>query len=304
MNADSQLKAAPQSKSSKPPKLREARFEDYPQIAALAGDSGLETEEYPAWAHLWEENPTYLALGGKFPKGWVLEASGGQVVGYLGNVPLSYELQGEKLLAAATRSWVVSSGYRGYSLMLLGPYYQQANVDLFLGTSVNAQSAIACKVFGNVPAPVGSWDRTLFWITHPRGFTESYFAKKGWPLGKPLTYPASFALSLREILRSSAFHNPQLPVLSPDRFDDRFDVFWKQLRRQKANLLLAARDRETLQWHFKFALLNKKAWIFAIEEASGLSAYAVFLRQDRTSVHLTRMRRANAAVRNRFICWS
>ena len=291
MKSDFQVQVAPPSRLSKLARLREAAFDDHCGISALARRFGLGFEGDAAWQHLWRANPAYRALEGKFPKGWVLEDSRGAICGYLGNVPLEYELEGERLLAAASRSWVVDNEYRGYALMLLGPFYQQANVDLFLGTSVNSQSGVASALFKNVRVPVGEWDRSLFWITHARGFTESFFAKKGWKFAKPFSYPVSLALSVRDRMRGSGFRRggSDLAMAELDSFDERFDDFWAELRKKKSGVLLAVRNRETLDWHFKFALKRHEVWIYILKGAGGMTGYAVFLRQERQQVGLSRV---------------
>jgi hypothetical protein len=76
-------------------------------------------------------------------------------------------------------------------------------------------------------------------------------------------------------------------------FDDRFEPFWADLRDKKSNLLLAVRNREALEWHFKFALQQNAAWIYIVEGHSGLAAYSVFLRQDSLETGLTRVRLAD-----------
>jgi hypothetical protein len=290
MNASPHIPLAPIAKSSRPPRLREVRFTDHAQVAGLATKFDLEAEGYDAWTHFWKDNPAYRRTKGTLPMGWVLEAADGRIVGHLGNIPLDYELDGRRLLAATTRSWVVDTDFRSYSLLLLGTYFQQANVDLFLCTTVNAQAAIPFDVFEAERVPVGAWDRTLFWITHPQGFTESFLRKKGWPAAKPLSYPLSLGVSVRNQLRGSGFRRVReaTPVVGCDGFDDRFETFWAAVKRKKCNLLLAARNRAALQWHFKFALQQRAAWIYAVEGTDGLAAYAVFLRQDRPQVGLRR----------------
>lgn len=291
MNPDLEDQAARQSGKPRSPKLREARFDDHAQVAALARGFGLGFEGDTAWQHLWKNNPAYRGIENKFPIGWVLEDAAGAVRGYLGNVPLNYELEGRRLLAAATRSWVVDSAYRGYALMLLSPFYRQSNVDLFLGTSVNSQSGVASSLFNNVRVPVGAWDRTLFWITHARGFTDSFFTKKGWTFAKAFGYPVSLGLSLRDRVRGSGFRKTENngPLVALESFDERFDAFWAELRKKKAGQLLAVRDRETLEWHFKFALSRKDAWIYTLTGADGLAGYAIFLRQERQQIGLNRV---------------
>jgi len=85
--------------TSAAPKMREACFEDYSQIAALQRERDIRVRSREKWRHLWEANPAYLELGRKWPIGWVLE-TGNRIVGYCGNIPARYELEGKTLLAA------------------------------------------------------------------------------------------------------------------------------------------------------------------------------------------------------------
>jgi hypothetical protein len=291
MSADLKAKALSASKSSKPLKLREVRLDDHSQVAGLALKFGLDADEFAAWKNLWMDNPTFREIKVKFPMGWVLETADGSIAGYLGNIPMRYELEGRRILVATGRSWVVDAAYRPYSLLLMGTYFQQPNVDLFLTTSVNSQSAVPLSAFQWVRVPKGAWDRTLFWITYPQGFSESYLRKKGWPAPKLLSYPLSLGISFRDRVRGDRFlkTSSDFAVLSCKAFDDRFDAFWTALRKRKSKVLLAVRDRETLDWHFKSALLNNIAWVYTLEDSRGLIAYAVFLRQDRRLVGLKRV---------------
>lgn len=289
MNSNLQDQATRQSLPSKAPKLREACFDDFAQVAALANKCGLSFEDEADWQHLWKRNPAYEGIG--FPIGWVLEDADGRICGYLGNVPLNYELGGKRLLVSASRSWVVDRSRRRYSLMLLGPYYQQSNIDLFLSTSVNSQSGNASALFKNIRAPVGAWDRSMFWITHARGFAESFFTKKRWNFAKPFSYPVSLGLSLRDHVAGSGFRKglSDSAVVALETFDGRFDDFWTALRKKKAGVLLGVRNRETLDWHFRCALRRKDVWIYAYDGAGGMAGFAVFLRQERKQVGLNRV---------------
>jgi hypothetical protein len=283
--------SAPVSRPQKPPKLRQVRFEDHSQIAALVSKFDLHIENYPGWTHLWTDNPAYREIADEFPMGWVLENSEGAISGYLGNVPLQYEFEGKRLLAATTRAWVVDTPYRSYSTLLLGTYFQQRNVDIFLSTTVNSQSAPAYSTFQGIPVPQGAWDRTLFWITHYQGFMESFLRNKGGGMAKPLSYPLSIGLFFRDQLKRSRLQeNRNVAVLPCASFDHRFESFWTELRKKKSNLLLAVRSQKALDWHFKFALQQNAAWIYIVEGDSGLAAYSVFLRSDYRQIGLTRMR--------------
>jgi hypothetical protein len=287
-----QIQSASAAISAKRPRLREVRLQDYAQVAALASKFLLHIEPYPAWVHLWTSNPALREIDYKIPIGWVLEDSQGAISGYLGNVPQIYEFQGNKLLAASTRAWVVESACRTYSPLLLGTYFQQPNVDIFLSTTVTSQSAAAYKTFGGTPVPVGTWDRTLFWITNYHGFTESFLRKRHITSAEALSYPLSVGAFLGDCLKRSRIHTNGrgAPVVACSSLDERFDAFWAALRAIKTNVLLAVRDRETLEWHFKFALVQNWAWIYAVPSNSGLAAYAIFRRHDFEQIGLTRMR--------------
>jgi hypothetical protein len=292
MSANPHIQPAPIPRSQRSLKLREVRFEDYSQVAALASKNHLYFESYPGWTHLWTNNPAYRAIKDKFPMGWVLENSEGRISGYLGNIPLNYELQGKTLLAAATRAWVVDAACRPYSPLLLATFFQQPNVDLFLNTTVSSEAAAAYSIFQGIRVPVGAWDRALYWITRYQGFTESFLRRKGVALAKPLSYPLSVGVFLRDQAKRSRFqeNGTAVTVLPCVSFDDRFEAFWASLRKKKSDLLLAVRSREALEWHFKFALQQNTAWIYIVEDNFGLAAYSVFLRQDSLETGLTRVR--------------
>jgi hypothetical protein len=276
----------------KPLKLRKVCFEDYPQIAALVSKFHLQFESYDGWKHLWINNPAYRELGDKVPMGWVLEDGEGAIVGYLGNIPLDYEFEGKRLLVATTRAWVVDTPYRSYSPLLLATYFQQSNVDLFLSTTLNSQSEPVYSNFGTIRVPVGRWDRTLFWITHYPGFTESFLRKRSISMARAMSYPLAVGLSLYDQLRGSRVRrNAAAPMVSTvAAFDDRFDAFWEALRNKKRNVLLAVRSKEALEWHFRTPLAHGAAWIYVVEGGPGLTAYSVFLRDDYPEIGLTRMR--------------
>jgi len=274
------------------PSLRVASLEDYPQIASLESRYGLETKTAEEWKHLWINNPVYAQLQGDWPIGWVLESGDGHIVGYLGNIPLGYQFQGRRLVAAATYAWVVDSPYRSYSILLLDRYFDQTRADLFLSTTVNCQASKAFCSFNSLPVPVGAWDRSAFWITDHRGFAASWMAMRVPALGGLLSYPLSAALWSTDLLARRALGGgrKQVEVECCADFDSRFDTFWEVLKTRSSHLLLGVRTREVLGWHFKYAILRKAVWILTVTEASELVAYSIFCRQDSLRFGLKRMR--------------
>ena len=157
---------------------------------------------------------------------------------------------------------------------------------------MNSQSAAAYSTFQGVPVPLGAWDRTLFWITHYQGFVESFLRRRGMRPAKPLSYPLSAGAFLYDCFKKNRFQEKGrgVTVLPCPSIVERFDSFWAALKKKKSNLLLAVRNREALDWHFKFALQRGTAWIYVVEGNSGLAAYSIFLRHDFPPIGLRRVR--------------
>jgi hypothetical protein len=248
-----------------------------------------------AWAHLWAANPAYLEDPHSWPIGWVLGTGDDQIVGYLGNVPLLYELESRRLRVAAARGWAVDQRYRPYSLKLLSQFYRQS-ADLLLFTSIGPKSAAAfqSKLFSAARVPVGAWSRSLYWITHHRGFVSGVLAMRSWAPWKLAQYATAAALGVADRLRT---RQPRLKgnvvIENCAGFDERFEQFWQQLRQSRRHQLCAVRSREAVNWHFHSALSQGSSWIATASVGATMVAYAVFKRQDKPEYGLTRMQLAD-----------
>lgn len=262
------------------PTLREASLDDYPQIALLQTERSMHVRSRDEWRHLWKGNPAYLEMEGKWPIGWVLEA-GRKIVGYVGNIPERYELNGRRLIAACGYSWVIAPAYSAYSPLLLYEYLRQEGADLCLSTSANPQSYKAHVALGALPVPAGVWDRSSVWITNYEGFVASWLERKKWPMPGVMSYPISAALSARDAIQQLGIHKKtnrkgHVKVEFCDGFDPRFDSFWQALRAESPNTLLADHSCQALEWHFRDALLKNRLWVATVDEGTGLCAYAIF----------------------------
>jgi hypothetical protein len=278
-------------KARRGPTLREASFADFEQIAALATRHGLgRPRSQEAWRHLWLANPHYRERAGNWTIGWVLEDDAGRIVASIENIPLAYEFQGTRILAASGRSWVADQEYRSGSLLLLEHVISQPSIDLYVNSTISVASMPAIDVFGCSRVPVGVWDEAAFWVTNHPAFAKSVLKRRGNPLASALSYPLSAALLLRERFTKTALSRSDVEVRACANFDERFDDFWIELRRRHPQLLLAIRTREVLAWHFKYALADNRAWIATVVEGGRLIAYAVFDRRYRRDIGLRRMR--------------
>jgi hypothetical protein len=268
-------------------KARQARIEDYHEIVALQLRNGLSTRSYADWSALWTDNPGQLNQ--QLPIGWVLEGAGGEVRGYFGNLPLAYQFRGRTLQAVTAHSWVVDPAYRCHSLKLAYRFLKQ-DVDLFVVTTPNAITEKALRAFKFSRVNSGRWDQTGFWITGYRGFARSALRAASMPWPGMLAYPLSAALFLGDAFAGPRPRSPGGEFELCSGFDFRFDDFWEELKGEQEGCLLAERSRATLEWHFRPALARNDAWILAVQRGSRLVAYAIFDRQDRAALQLTRLR--------------
>ena len=126
--------------------------------------------------------------------------------------------------------------------------------------------------------PVGNWNRSAFWITNYRGFARSALSRKSGaaPL---LTYPVAASLFLKDRLAHRTVR-VSLRVNFEQGFDG-IDIFWNQLRERKRELLLGARSREILDWHFRYPMQRKQLYILSIMDRDQLIAYSIFYRKDK-----------------------
>lgn len=264
------------------PFIRPASLDDYPQIAVLQAEYCMDPPPYDQWSQAWTDNPVYKEVQERWPIGWVVEDGQGRVVGSFENIPLSYEFQGARLIAASGRAWVVDNQYRSYSALLLDEFLRQPNADFYLNTTANAEAYNDFIAFQASRVPVGDWDKTELWIIRYKPFLADWLNRKRVPFPVALSYPASLALWLRDRLTPKGLSRSQhsVEVEQCDGFDIGFDPFWEALRTKNSSVLLAVRSREVLQWHFRTALLQGRLWIGVIRGTVGIAAYGIFLKHS------------------------
>jgi hypothetical protein len=291
-SSDIQAPTAKTSSPLSPPRLRPARFEDYPQIERLEAAHLATTLPAEEWPHLWLDNPLWPRPSANWPIGWVLEDGGGRVVGSMCSVPTLYRFRGRELVCANARAWVSHPGYRGYAPWLMEEFFTQPGVDLCISTTANAKAEPICAAFAT-RIPLGQWDRASFWITSYFGFANTALRMKKIPAAPLLAPAAAAALSLRN------FAKPKLPTgpsgynitFASEPFDARFDAFWTELLALHPAKLLAVRDSANLNWHYALPIRHGKLWTTTATDAHGsLRAYCIFKRQDHQPSGLRRMR--------------
>ena len=112
--------------------LREVEDRDILRLAELLPKGFAHTtqdfwlQRFDLW---WARNPAYTP---QIPRGWVLD-DGTKLVGFIGNIPVTFLVHGEKRIGAASSSWYVDPSVRGlYSIRLFTEFMKQKSASLFL----------------------------------------------------------------------------------------------------------------------------------------------------------------------------
>ena len=269
-------------------KVRPTTLEDYDGIMAVHVRNGLAPLTRAEWEHLISKNPSYPPES-DVSVGWVLENDAGEVVGTYGSFPVAYQYGGRRLLAAVSHSWAVDEPYRRASILLAGKYFQQKHVDFLINTTANEQASQVFATLKAKPVPYDSAEDVLCWvIDHVETIAVALRAKR-IPAAGLWKHPAGAAAWAVDVLRRLLRRGRVVGnVLRLDYFDERFDVFWSRL--QRTDRMIAVRDRQSLAWHFEFALARKAAAILVLEDRGEMAGYMVLMRQDLENVGLRRFR--------------
>ncbi|MBV9232510.1 MAG: hypothetical protein JO030_00590 [Candidatus Eremiobacteraeota bacterium] len=234
------------------------------------------------WRMVWQGNPLWPHVAKSWPIGWVLEDSAGEIVGCLGNIPLLYRFQGERLIAATARGWVVEPQHRGrYAIALFKEHIEQPGVDLCISTTVGPMAKACSEKFAN-RIPAGDWETIGYCITSYLPFAARALQKMHVPLARALAPLAGEALQLKDLTFGKKLSRAPagFDIESADGFDPRFDAFWRELLRQNPGRLLAQRDAATLSWHFSRLSDQGRTWILTASRNGSLRAYAIFVTQS------------------------
>jgi hypothetical protein len=277
------------STSSSAITMRGATFDDFESIKALQQRNGLGTKSREEWQHIWLDNPIWQERMSGSPVGMVGVTASGEIVGYLAIIALKYVFAGQETVVFTTGGLAIDPPYRGKAIFLIKRALRAVKSPFVIVTSAKPSvSRILDHIMTRVPT--GDWDYSRFWITNYSGFLGSVLKTKSLP--EFLSYAGAPALWARDrLLKSHSWASRNGgPVEFLGAFDERFDKFWEELQRDHPRRLMATRSRQVLDWHFKYALLDKRMWILAVAEKSRILAYGIFHRQDNLQFGLTRMR--------------
>ncbi len=262
-----------------PARLREATFGDFQQVMKLRRDAGWPVDSLENWERIWLRNPALELMGTKPAIGWVLEADG-NVVGYLGNIPIVY-YYGDRTLIALTGSGLVAEPfYRFSTFSLNAAFYGQKIGDFFLTTTAVESVGRIARAFKSLPLPQADYDTVLFWVLDSRAFAESVVKKLGIKasLSAVSRKLASLALGTDKTIRRRRPHGfvSRLAIkeISVSDVGEEFDVLWVKKLAERPRLL-ADRRSSTLRWHFGGSGSDESTRVLCCYDGGELVGYSI-----------------------------
>ena len=259
-------------------RLRTAALADAEAIAQLHKRNGMGELDTVAWRSQWEAYP-FAAEFGDVAIGWILETDSGQVVGYLGNVHMLYDLGGRCVKGAIATAWAVDAGHRNKSLQLMTAFLRQKSVDLWLDGSASPTASRVLTGMKLARIPIPGYAVPCFWAARPQGFAKAVLVKRAIRGASVLARPAGMLVNARDIVCRSGRGRMSSTVCRLGGFDDRFEAFWRSLWADPPRLR-AVRTRAVLEWKFGAQLRSGSATIVATGEGGALSGYAVLVRRQ------------------------
>ena len=277
---------AQRSEPIAPAKIREARFSDFDAVARLKQRGGLNPDSFENWQRLWQRNPALLHHEIERPIGWVLEADSA-IVGYLGNISLSYHYGDKTLTAVTAHGLVVDPPYRAVGLTLVAAFFRQKSVDLFISTTAIEAVGKIALAFKSSPLPQPDYDTALFWVLRPYGFARALMNKfkAGLTLSLIGSVLTSLAVGADKILRRRRPSHTSLSLtiseLGVHEIGDEFQALWTEKQKESCRLL-ADHTPATLRWHFEIPGDRGSANVLCCYKGSELLGYTV-VRNDTNS---------------------
>jgi hypothetical protein len=260
-------------------KIREAQFSDYEGIRDLKQRFGLVPDPIENWEHLWRDNPALKNWPVQRSIGWVVEAEG-RIVGYLASISSTYRFGGKTLTAVVGSGFVAEPAYRAHTVRLMGAFYAQKSVDLYVSTTaVEATGKIACA-FGCVPMPQKDYETIMFWVLRPYPFIQTVMKKLQIKpgLARLLGPLGALGVGIEKLLRGRRPRGSATALtvneIKPSEIGEEFENLWIEKQREGTRLL-ADRSLEYMRWHYDVPCDRSKTSFLCCRQQGKLLGYLV-----------------------------
>ncbi len=226
----------------------------------------------------WIENP--IAKNGGCAMGNVLLA-GGEVVGFIGLVPVKYLVFEKAGISYAFTSWYVEEAYRRYSLMLLGQSLDPTTGDIIFNTTATEKIHVILKKFSMQELELPNVQTGIF-ISNVGIFVKDYLQtfKSRWN-NKAIRFfilhginrVLPLAMLVQNLRLRFKTENPDFSFRITDQCGEEYDALWAAERNAYQRTLF--RDAETLNWLLFSHVLKENRILIGCYEKEKLRGYVV-----------------------------
>ncbi|NPE28444.1 GNAT family N-acetyltransferase [Methanococcoides sp. SA1] len=235
-------------------KIRPLEENDFSELADFLKEGFQTSSEiwqrrFDMW---WIDNPW---MDRSIPFGWVIEDEKSEIVGFLGNIPVKYQIKGRDDIAATGTSLYVRPSVRGVtSLQLILAFARQKNIKLLLNTTANKTAIkIFSKLgFSDIDVPFNNLE---YWYIRDYGKICDLYVRTNITSHRRLLLIKAPLVPTKLIPPFVRwFKDKRTFKLQPNHYkcslctdcDDSFTELWKKSRKENATTL--CRDAETLKW--------------------------------------------------------
>ena len=211
----------------------------------------------------WEDNPCYNS---NFCRGWILVENKENIVGFLGNIPLWFLVNGEAKLVNNATTWMVLNEYRSYSILLFQEIIKNSNSTILFDTTPNPKVEKVLNFFNFNKLDVGK--ATVIPINIARQTTNKYLKKI-----RPIVPLLNVFISVFNKLFLSHSKKFNCKIITSDEISIYFDDLWNKTKQNFSNTLI--RDSKTIRWYFDNQHSFEKVLICCFEDEE-MIGYGIF----------------------------
>jgi len=198
----------------------------------------------------WHNNPN---MNDAIPRGWILLSDDGKIGGFLGNIPVKYQINGQEQIVCGATSWYVAPDFAKKGMELFYAFLKQPPP--FLDTTPTEKVARVLRglkffqlkkewLKREAIYPIQAKE---FWVFIVNKFSSNKYLEFALKLIGLLVVPL-IAMYQKAYEFKILFLDKKYEAKEIIRFDSSYSQLWTQLKNQYK--VIAVRDWEALNWYF------------------------------------------------------
>lgn len=218
----------------------------------------------------WDKNPAFIS---GTTKGWILLVEE-EIVGFIGHIPLHFQLSGKKLKVFAGTTWYVKKKYRNQSIRLLFKSIKTSNQTILFSTTASTEVAKINKSLNYLPIMKQEKIRYSFVIINTFKYLRSRF--NTWPISK---VPAFFLSPILKFIQTVMIMGGSCRnVKKIEHADESFNELWERTKHVYKNTNI--RTNKIINWYCFGSEYFKKI-LFGYYFNNKLFGYAIFISKNK-----------------------